>query len=72
MIKAHAENSTIVTYDLGITVVSEDISNLRQKVFNNDPDHGMLRLVQALEADGYRVRYSIRQEGDKCFLRSLL
>ncbi|KAL1927693.1 hypothetical protein VTP01DRAFT_3514 [Rhizomucor pusillus] len=73
MIKAHAGNSTIVTYlkGLGIAVVSKDISNLRQKIFNNDPDHGMFRLIQARETDGYRVGYSIKQEGDKRSLRSL-
>ncbi|KAL1931346.1 hypothetical protein VTP01DRAFT_9488 [Rhizomucor pusillus] len=40
MIRAHAENSTIVTYlkGLGITVVSKEVSNPRQKVFNDDPE----------------------------------
>ncbi|KAL1933986.1 hypothetical protein VTP01DRAFT_8076 [Rhizomucor pusillus] len=63
MIKAHAENSTIITYlkRLGITVVSKDTSNLRQKVFNNDLDHGMFRLIQALQVDGYQARYNTKK-----------
>lgn len=74
MINAHASNNVICSLlkEKGHGTTPKDISNLRQTVFNNDPDRSMFNLIHALQDDGYYVRYdTITERDNQIHLRSL-
>ena len=74
MIKSHASNASIMSFlaSKNKIVKPKDITNLRQTVFNNDPDHTMFQLITKLQENGYEVAFDSKQEGEKRFLVSLI
>ena len=73
MIKSHATNNSIISFLAAKSKIVDpkDITNLRQTIFNNDPDHTMFKLISKLQEKGYKVKWQSKQEGDKRFLLSL-
>ncbi|KAG2216807.1 hypothetical protein INT45_013819 [Circinella minor] len=55
MIKSHATNNSILSFlaSKGKIINPKDVTNLRQTVFNNDPQHTMFNLIKKLEEKGY-------------------
>ena len=54
------------------TVNPKGITNLRQTIFNNDPDHTMFQLITKFQENGYEAAFDSKQEGEKRFLVSLI
>lgn len=73
MMDSGSSNGSIALYFTheGHPCTTKDISNVRQRIFNNDPDHSMFHLIKSLEDDGYDVRYHASNEGGKRFLESI-
>lgn len=73
MISHGTRNATIasVMTENGHPCIAKDIANIRQKLFNNDPDRSMFNLITSLENDGYEVRYAAEREGDKAYLKAI-
>ncbi|KAG2214028.1 hypothetical protein INT45_001991 [Circinella minor] len=70
MIKSHPTNNSIISFLAAKSKIVDpkDITNLRQTIFNNDPDHTMFKLISKLQEKGYKVKWQSKQEGDKRFL----
>lgn len=73
MISHGTRNATIasVMTENGHPCIAKDIANIRQNLFNNDPDRSMFNLITSLENDGYEVRYAAEREGDKAYLKAI-
>lgn len=73
MIRHGTRNATIasVMTENGQPFIAKHIANIRQKLFNNDPDRAMFNLITSLEDHGYEVRYDAEREGDKAYLKSI-
>ncbi|KAG2221359.1 hypothetical protein INT45_012405 [Circinella minor] len=56
MIKSHATHNSIISFLAAKSKIvdSKDITNLRQTIFNNDPDHTMFKLISKLQEKGYK------------------
>ncbi|KAG2217960.1 hypothetical protein INT45_001394, partial [Circinella minor] len=51
MIKSHATNNSILSFlaSKGKIINPKKVTNLRQTIFNNDPQHTMFNLIKKLE-----------------------
>lgn len=73
MISHGMQNTAIagILSESGYPCIAKAIANIRQKMYNNDPERAMFHLITSFGDDDYDVRFSEERQGDNAYLKTL-